>query len=1190
MIAFTCNWCRQKLKIKDDLAGKKGRCPHCKSTVVYPRGDTATNRGDALGLPPPSRPMTTRPGDAAATRLSQAGDQRWVPLAADEAASGGMVVPGYEVLGELGRGGMGVVYKARQVGLGRVVALKMILAGTHAGASDLARFKTEGEAIARLRHPNIVQVYEVGEHEGLPFFSLEFCDGGSLDKKLAGNPLPPEQAARLVETLARAMQAAHDADVIHRDLKPANVLLQGGPHPPAPSPTEGTGGAGSALTPPRPPWERGLGGEGCFTPKITDFGLAKKLDEAGQTHSGDVLGTPSYMAPEQAAGRSKEIGPLTDVYALGAILYECLTGRPPFKAATLVDTLLQVMREEPVPPRQLNARVPLDLETVCLKCLHKEPLKRYASAGKLADDLTRWQRGEPVLARPVGMIERAVKWARRRPAVAGLLAAIVVLTSLALGVTTALYRDAAAEAERAQKAELVAEEERDNAQEQTRIARKAEKTAREQERIARVENQRAEQQLERAERLLYASQIQAAQREWEAGNVALAWVHLDSCRWDYRGLEHRYLYTLFTWNQVTLEGHTEAVLSVAISPDGKRIVSGSEDRTVKVWDARTGKALLSLEGHTDHVLGVAVSPDGKRVLGQDKKGRILAWDARSGRRVSYAPSRMLGGGINLAVSPDGRRIVRVHQDNTVKVWTGKDILSLEGAAGPAAISSDGRRIVTGSQDRTVKVWDATSGKGILSLRGHTGAVSSVAIAADGKRIISGSWDKTIKVWDGRTGKDLLTLKGHTGYVSSVAVSRDGRRIVSGCQDKTVKVWDATPGKDLSLRGHTNVKTSLAVSSDGTRIVSGRVAWDGQGKPLPAVVQVWDAASGRIVRTIETGGISVAISTDGKRIVFPEDRMVKVQDARTGKDLLSLEGHIAGVSSVTISADGKRIVTGSEDGTMKVWNADTGKEILSLQAHTSNVSSVAISGDGTRLASRSYGGEVKVWNATTGKDLLTLAKHIGLSSLAISPDGNRIISGNLDTVKVQDGRTGKDLLSLKGHIRVVSSVALSADGARIVSGSHDGTVKVWDVTTGKDLLTLKGHLWAVSSVAVSGDGRRIVSASHDGTVKVWDAHTSNDLLSLRGPTNPMRRVALSRDDKQVLGQDEAGRMFAWDARSGYLLPDAPARLLASRHAASADSKLRVSIEDGIIRVRRADLEEARKQRQARQRAILEGLAR
>jgi hypothetical protein len=323
---------------------------------------------DAVTLPPPPAPSDTA---------------TLAPTGSAVAAGMAVAVPGYEIERELGRGGMGVVYQARQMKLNRLVALKMILAGGHAGAADLARFQTEAEAIARLRHPNIVQVYEVGEHEGKPFFSLEFCGGGSLEKKLGGTPLPPKEAASLVETLARAMQAAHEQKVIHRDLKPANVLLA----------------------------EDG-------TPKITDFGLAKKLDEAGQTQSGAIMGTPSYMAPEQAGGKSTEVGPLCDVYALGAILYECLTGRPPFKAATALDTIMQLVSDEPVPPMQLQPKTPRDVETICLKCLQKEPARRYESATALADDLRRYLEGDAVSARPLGEWESAVRWARKHPVTA----------------------------------------------------------------------------------------------------------------------------------------------------------------------------------------------------------------------------------------------------------------------------------------------------------------------------------------------------------------------------------------------------------------------------------------------------------------------------------------------------------------------------------------------------------------------------------------------------------------------------------------------------------------------------------------------------------------------------------------------------------------------------------------------------
>jgi len=368
-------------------------------------------------------------------------------------------VPGYEILAVLGRGGMGVVYKARQVKLRRVVALKMILAGGHATSGDLDRFRIEAESIARLQHPNIVQIHEVGEHDGLPYFSLEFCDGGSLEKKLGGTPLPPGEAASLIEKLGRAMQAAHDKGVIHRDLKPGNVLLA----------------------------EDG-------TAKITDFGLAKKLDEGGKTQTGSIMGTPSYMAPEQAGGKTEKLGPACDIYALGTMLYECLTGRPPFRAATPLDTVMQVLSEEPVPLRHLNARVPPDLETICLKCLQKEASRRYPTAAALADDLRRYQSGEPILARPVGTPERLWRWCKRKPALATASAVAIVGVLLTLGTFAGAFfvvrESLENETQERKKAEKLAEDNKKLADENGLLAAKETK--------AREE---ADERRERAEEL-----------------------------------------------------------------------------------------------------------------------------------------------------------------------------------------------------------------------------------------------------------------------------------------------------------------------------------------------------------------------------------------------------------------------------------------------------------------------------------------------------------------------------------------------------------------------------------------------------------------------------------------------------------------------------------------------------------------
>jgi eukaryotic-like serine/threonine-protein kinase len=400
-------------------------------------------------VPPPSAADRMGRADKLAVDSSDAVD---TPVATEAP-----VVPGYEILGELGRGGMGVVYRARQVALQRTVALKMVQNGAHAGPKELARFRAEAGVIARLQHPNIVQIYDVGEVAGRPYFALEFVAGGNLAQHLHGTPQPVRPAAQLVETLARAVHAAHANGVVHRDLKPANILL-------APTNQSSAIGAENTANANALTAERGVLNA---IPKITDFGVAKCVAGDGEapglrspTVTGELLGTPQYMAPEQAAGRSKEIGPGADVYALGAILYEMLTGRPPFTGETPLDTVLQVLHNELVSVTSLQPNVPRDLETICLKCLRKEPRKRYGSALELAEDIQRFLRDEPIRARPVTAVEKLWRWVRRHPVPAGLLAAgllapLVALTALSL-LSARLVRANALESA-AQQAELLEE-------------------------------------------------------------------------------------------------------------------------------------------------------------------------------------------------------------------------------------------------------------------------------------------------------------------------------------------------------------------------------------------------------------------------------------------------------------------------------------------------------------------------------------------------------------------------------------------------------------------------------------------------------------------------------------------------------------------------------------------------------------
>ncbi len=726
-----------------------------------------------VAIPPTLAPLDSQPGSTGAT-------------------PGVRHIGQYELLAELGRGGMGVVYKARDTKLMRLAAIK-VLRGRDLDPDEALRFRHEAEAMARVQHPGVVQVFEVGEHDGKPFLAMEYCEGGGLDRYLSGTPLPPKEAAALVERLAEAVQAAHDQHILHRDLKPANVLIAGSKQPSSESSTAPGGDSGSQRTP-----------VSTLAPKVSDFGLAKRLDAVGPTQSNAVMGTPPYMAPEQARGDSKKATAATDVYALGAILYECLTGRPPFKAATAMDTLLLVLEEEPVPPRRLQPQTPHDVETVCLKCLHKEPQRRYGSARELAEDLQRYRNGEAIRARSAGPIERGWRWCRRNPAVAGLmlLVSVLLLAGTIVATLLALYANQAA---------VRADQERINAVTQEGLARTGEAEALKQKRIAEKKTNELEiaqsslntalTDSRKTTRSLAVATLGYAASEVERGELVHARQLLDQIPPPNRGWEWGYLRKMCTGGSMTLYGHTASVESVAYSPDGQLLATGSEDGTVKVWDTRTGQLLFPLLGNTSSVYSITFSADGKRLATGNGDGSVRVYDANSGDlllRLDHPLSVR-----SVAFSPDGQWLASGCSDETVRVWdllTGK-LLPLSGHTGyvsSVAFSPDGKRLASGGLDGTVRLWDTRGGKLLLALPGHSDRVQSVAFSPDGLHLASGSWDNTVKVWDLRTAKLSVSLLGHTKRVYSVCFSPDGQRLASGGWDRNVKVWDLS-GQSANLK-------------------------------------------------------------------------------------------------------------------------------------------------------------------------------------------------------------------------------------------------------------------------------------------------------------------------------------------------------------------------------------------------------
>ena len=1033
----------------------------------------------------------------------------------------------YELLEEIGRGGMGVVYRARQKSLDREVAVKMILAGGLADAEAIERFHAEAQAVAQLNHPNIVRVYEVGQHQGHHFFSMDYIQGQSLADVARDHPLSAREAADYVRTIAEAVHCAHEAGIIHRDLKPSNILT-----------------------------------DSRAQPLITDFGLAKRTkDDSGLTATGNILGTPSYMPPEQVARGEETIGPASDVYALGAILYELLTGRPPFRAESSMETLLQVLQQQPVAPRLLAPQLHRDLETIVLKCLEKNPAQRYQTAEELAAELDRYWDGQPIEARPVTWMERGWRWSKRRPAVAGLLG-LSTMAILTLIVGGLWYNG------KLQRSLADTLEQRNIAQKQTALATTRESDAIKAQATAETERKRAvnaettaRASERQALRQAYDSDMLLAQRDWEDANIVRLQVLLDRHVADeqLKGFEWYYWNRLCHSELLTLTGHTSIVGSVSFSPDGKRIASGSHDRTVRIWDTTTGKEILTLMGHASLVRSVSFSPDGKRLVscsepgttrtgkrGIVQTGHLKIWDTTSGKQLLAIDGHT--GVVNCVVfSPDGERVASAggtFRKGELILWDavgGQKSLSLEGhtrRVRNVAFSPDGTRLVSTSDDRTIKLWDTESGQEIRTFQGHQGTVSSIAFSPDGKRLVGsvGVVGNTspLYVWDATSGQRLLTLKGHSEPINSVIFSPDGKRIASGSGDRMIKIWDAEIGREImTLKGHKDIVSSIDFSSDGEKITS--ASWD-------KTIKIWNCKRGQEMQTLsghQGTVLSLAFSPDGQRIASTShDNTIKLWDATSGNKIRTLALQLGEVSSVAFSPDGQQVINGSytpgkglQNTSLRTWDAASGQQLLVFEQRIPEIEAIAFSPAGQRLAATSSYNTIKIWNATNTDAVITLKGHQGtVSRIAFSPDGQRLATGSNDrTIRTWDISRGRELLTLKGHTGFVRSVAYSSDGKNIASGSNDNTIKIWNAESGREIQTLTGHTGGIYDVSFSPDGRRLASASWDKTIKIWNTSNGQEMITLRGHIGDVRCVTFSPDGKQVAsgGTDKTVRI--WDAR-------------------------------------------------------------
>ncbi len=574
----------------------------------------------------------------------------------------------------------------------------------------------------------------------------------------------------------------------------------------------------------------------------------------------------------------------------------------------------------------------------------------------------------------------------------------------------------------------------------------------------------------------------------------------------------------------TLEGHSNFVNAVAITPDGQRVVSASWDQTVKVWDLESGRELRTLEGHSGVVSGVAVTPDGRRAVSASWDRTLKVWDVESGLElhILQGHSHVVNG---VAITADGQFAVSVSRDGTLRKWDldrGRELFALEGRSplDGVALTPDGRLTLSANEDGTLTVWDLEHGCELRGLEGHSGPVSAVAVTPDGRRAVSASGDKTLKVWDLDSGRELRTLEGHSGFVFGVAVTPDGLHAVSASEDHTLKVWNLESGREVkSLEGHSGFVDGVAVTPDG------RLAVSASGDNT---VKIWvlDGAQEASILEGHTGSVnSVAVTPDGRRAVSASgDHTLKVWDLASGQRARTLAGHSAEVSQVGLTPNGRLAVSASRDNTLKVWDLDSGRELRTLQGHTQGVDGVVVTPDGCHSLSASWDNTLKVWDLDSGRQLSTLSGHSNsVRGVAVTPDGRRAVSASFDkTLKVWDLESGRELRTLEGHSSFVDRVAVTPDGRRAVSASSDSTLKVWDLDSGQELRTLEGHSSPVTGVAVTPDGRRVVSASWDETLKVWDLESGAPIAAFTCEAGARCCAFVGLD--RILAGDAGGRLY------------------------------------------------------------------